>query len=162
MQVIHERCCGLDVHHKTVVACVLIAAPDGAVQRRVRTCGTMAADLLALSDWLDGHGVTQIALESTGVYWRTVYNVLEDESRTITLVNPQHMKAVPGRKTDVQDSAWLADLLRHGLVKPRFIPPAPIHDLPGAPWADDALPQDAGARAHPGGEPAAQTAGGGE
>ncbi len=129
MQVIHARCCGLDVHHKTVVACVLITAPDGAVQRRVQTFGTMTADLLALSDWLDGHGVTEIALESTGVYWRPVYNILEGEARAITLVNPQHMKAVPGRKTDVKDSEWLADLLRHGLVKPSFIPPAPIRDL---------------------------------
>ena len=108
MQVIHERCCALDVHHKTVVACVLITAPDGAVRRRVQTFGTMTADLLALSDWLDGQGVTQIAMESTGVYWRPVYNVLEDDSRAITLVNPQHMKAVPGRKTDVK--------LRHEVV----------------------------------------------
>ncbi len=108
MQVIHERCCGRDVHHQTVVAGVLITAPDGAVQRRVRTFGTMTADLLALSDWLDGYGATQIAMESTGVYWRPVDNILEDGSRAITLVNPQHMQAVPGRKTDVQDSEWLA------------------------------------------------------
>ena len=94
MQVIHARCCGLDVHQKTVGACVLLTAPDGAVQRRVRTFGTMTADLLALSDWLDGHGVTPIALESTGVYWRPVYHILEGEARAITLVNPQHMKGV--------------------------------------------------------------------
>jgi len=108
MPVIHARCCGRDVHHKTVVACVLITAPDGVVQRRVQTFGTMTADLLALRDWLDGHGVTPIALESTGVYWRPVYNILAGETRAITLVNPQHLQAVPGRKTDVQDSAWLA------------------------------------------------------
>lgn len=95
----------------------------------MQTFGTMTADLLALSDWLDGYGVTEIAMESTGVYWRPVYNILEGEARAITLVNPQHMKAVPGRKTDVKDSEWLADLLRHGLVKPSFIPPAPIRDL---------------------------------
>ncbi len=129
MQVIHQRCCGLDIHKKTVVACVLITAPDGAVQRWLRTFGTMTADLLALRDWLDGHGVTQVAMESTGVYWRPVYNVLEDEARAITLVNPQHIKAVPGRKTDVKDSEWLADLLRHGLLKASFIPPAPIREL---------------------------------
>ncbi len=129
MEIIHERCCGLDVHQKTVVACVLVTAADGAVQRRVRSFGTMTADLLALSDWLDGLAVTQIAIESTGVYWRPVFNILEQEGRTITLVNPQHMRAVPGRKTDVKDSEWLADLLRHGLLTASFIPPAPIHGL---------------------------------
>ncbi len=129
MPVIHGRCCGLDVHHKTVVACVLIAAPDGAVQRRVRTFGTMTADLLALGDWLGRHGVTHIALESTGVYWRPVYNLLEEEERTILLANPQHMRAVLGRTTDVKDAEWLADLLRHGLLKASFIPPAPIRAL---------------------------------
>jgi transposase len=129
MRVVHERCCGLDVHKKTVVACVLITQPDSTVQRQVRTFSTMTGDLLALADWLDEQGVTQVVLESTGVYWRPVFNVLEDDERTITLVNPQHMKAVPGRKTDVKDSEWLADLLRHGLVQPSFIPPAPIREL---------------------------------
>ena len=129
MQVVHERCCGLDVHKKSVVACVLLTQADGSVQRRVRTFGAMTADLLALSDWLAGLGIEQIALESTGVYWKPVFNLLEGEGRTIVLVNPQHLKAVPGRKTDVHDSEWLADLLRHGLVKPSFIPPAPIREL---------------------------------
>jgi transposase len=129
MEVVHERCCGLDVHKKTVVACVLVTQPGGAVQRRVRTFGTMTADLLALSDWLAELGVTQIAMESAGVYWHPVFNLLEDEARTVTLVNPQHMKAVPGRKTDVKDAEWLADLLRHGLLKASFIPPAPIREL---------------------------------
>ena len=129
MQVLHERCCGLDVHKKTVVACALLTQADGSVLRRVRTFGTMTADLLALSDWLAGLEVAQIALESTGVYWKPVFNVLEGDGRTIVLVNPQHMKAVPGRKTDVKDSAWLADLLRHGLVRGSFIPPAPIREL---------------------------------
>ncbi len=129
MQVVHARCCGLDVHKKSVVACVLLTEPDGSVRRQVRTFGTMTADLLALDDWLTGHGVTQIAMESTGVYWRPVFNLLEDEERTITLVNAQHLKAVPGHKTDVKDSEWLADLLRHGLVKASFIPPAPIREL---------------------------------
>jgi transposase len=128
MQVVHERCCGLDVHQKTVVACVLLSQADGSVRRQTRTFGTMTADLLALADWLAVHGVTAVALESTGVYWKPVFNLLE-EGRTIILVNPQHIKALPGRKTDVKDSEWLADLLRHGLVQPSFIPPAPVRDL---------------------------------
>lgn len=123
MQVVYERCCGLDVHQKTVVACVLLTASDGAVRREVRTFGTMTADLLALNDWLNGLGVEQVAMESTGVYWRPVFNLLEAD-HPIILVNAQHIKAVPGRKTDVKDSEWLADLLRHGLLKASFIPPA--------------------------------------
>jgi transposase len=129
MQVVHERCCGLDVPKKSVVAGVLLTQPDGAVERRGRTFGTMTGDLLALGDWLTQLRVSQVALESTGVYWRPVYNLLEDEGRTLLLVNPQHMKAVPGRKTDVRDSEWLADLLRHGLLQASFIPPAPIRAL---------------------------------
>jgi len=118
----------LDVHKKSVVACVLLSQADGSVQRQTRTFGTMTADLLALADWLTVLGVTAVALESTGVYWKPVFNLLE-EGRTIILVNPQHIKALPGRKTDVKDSEWLADLLRHGLVQPSFIPPAPVRDL---------------------------------
>ena len=134
MQVAHPRCCGSDVHKRSVVACVLLTAPDGTVRRRVSTAGTMTADLLALHDWLARGGVTHLAMESTGVYWRPVYNLLE-EGRTIPLVNPHHMKAVPGRKTDVQDAEWIADLLRHGLLRGSLIPPAPMRALPGAPWA---------------------------
>lgn len=111
------------------MACALLTQADGSVLRRVRTFGTMTADLLALSDWLAGLEVAQIALESTGVYWKPVFNVVEGDGRTIVRVNPQHMKAVPGRKTDVKDSEWLADLLRHGLVRGSFIPPAPIREL---------------------------------
>jgi len=129
VELVHARCCGLDVHKKSVVACVLITTAAGEVQRRVRTFGTMTADLLALDDWLTSLDVTQIAMESTGVYWRPVFTLLEADERTITLVNAQHLKAVPGRKTDVKDSEWLADLLRHGLVKASFIPPAPIRAL---------------------------------
>jgi transposase len=128
MQVLHERCCGSDVHKESVVACVLIARPAGTVQRGAATFGTMTADLLALHDWLAGLGVTHIAMGSTGIYWRPVFNLLEGEGRTSLLVNPQHMRAVPGRKTDVKDSEWLADLLRHGLLRASFIPPAPIRD----------------------------------
>jgi transposase len=126
MEIVHPRCCGLDVHKKTVVACVLLTQVDGSVDRHVRTFNTMTADLLALSDWLSSLRVGHVALESTGVYWRPVFNVLEDEERTLLLVNPQHMRAVPGKKTDVRDSEWLADLLRHGLLRASFIPPAPI------------------------------------
>jgi transposase len=129
MQVVYPRCCGLDVHQKTVVACVLLTHPDGTVERHGCTFGTMTVDLLALHDWLERLGVTHLALESTGVYWRPVFNLLEAEGRTLLLVNPQHLKAVPGRKTDVRDAEWLADLLRHGLLRPSFIPPAPIRDL---------------------------------
>jgi transposase len=128
MQVLYPRCCGLDIHQKTVVACVLLTDPDGTSQRFVRTVGTMTADLLALGDWLEFHAVTHVARESTGVLWRPVFNVLE-AGRTLLLVNAQHIKAVPGRKTDVKDSEWLADLLRHGLLRPSFIPPPPIRVL---------------------------------
>ena len=129
MQVVYARCCGLDVHKKTVVACVLITPPDGTGQQRVRTFATMTPDLLALRDWLRGWGVTHVAMESTGVYWQPVFNILEGEVRTLLLVNAQRLKTVPGRKTDVRDAAWLADLLRHGLRSPSFIPPAPIRAL---------------------------------
>jgi transposase len=128
MQVIYERCAGIDVHKRTVVVCVLVTAPDGSVQREVQTFGTMTADLLALSDWLGARAVRHVAMESTGVFWKPVYNLLE-EGRTILLVNPQHLQAVPGRKTDVRDSEWLADLLRHGLLTASFIPPQPVRDL---------------------------------
>jgi transposase len=117
MEIVHTRCCGLDVHKKTVVACVRISQADGLIERQVRTFKTMTADLLALADWLSSLNVTDVALESTGVYWRPVYNVLEDDQRTLLLVNPQHMRAVPGKKTDVKDAEWLADLLRHGLLR---------------------------------------------
>jgi transposase len=117
-----------DVHKKSVTACVLVTEQDGTVCKQVRTFPTMLADLLALSDWLRGFGVTEVAMESTGIYWRQVYNVLEADC-TILLVNAQHIRNVPGRKTDVKDSEWLADLLRHGLLKGSFIPPAPIREL---------------------------------
>jgi transposase len=129
MEIVQARCCGLDVHKKSVVACVLTSQPDGLIERQVRTFKTMTADLLELADWLNSLGVTHVALESTGVYWRPVFNILEDEERTLLLVNPQHMRAVPGKKTDVRDSEWLADLLRHGLLRASFIPPAPIRAI---------------------------------
>src|SRR4051794_16644085 len=96
MDVMHGRSCGLDVHKKSVVACVLVTDKDGSVERHTRTFGTMTADLQKLAEWLDGFEVTHVAMESTGVYWRPVFNLLEDERRTLLLVNPQHMRAVPG------------------------------------------------------------------
>ena len=128
MRVVYERCCGLDVHKKTVVACVLISETSGETQRHIRTFSTMTAGLLALADWLESMQVPVVAMESTGVYWRPVFHLIE-EGRTIILVNAQHMKAVPGRKTDVKDAEWLADLLRHGLLTASFIPPAPIREI---------------------------------
>jgi hypothetical protein len=107
MQVVHERCCGLDVHKKIVVACVLMTQLDGVVQREVRTFKTTTADLLALSDWLSSLGVTHVALESTDVFWRPVFNILEDNKRTLLLVNPQHMRAVlAGRPMFATASGW--------------------------------------------------------
>jgi transposase len=128
MHVLYPRCCGLDIHKKTIVACVLLTDPDGTAHRFVRTFGTMTADLLALGDWLSFHAVTHVAMESTGVLWRPVFNLLE-EGWTLILVNAQHLQAVPGRKTDVKDSEWLAELLRHGLLRPSFVPPPPIRVL---------------------------------
>jgi transposase len=128
MQVLYERCVGLDVHKKTVVACVMLTAPTGEVQKQIRTFATTTQSLLGLADWLTSHQVTHVAMESTGVYWRPVFNILE-AAFEVVLVNAQHMKAVPGRKTDVKDSEWLADLLRHGLLQASFIPPQPIRDL---------------------------------
>jgi len=116
MQVIYPRCCGLDVHAKTVVACLCIEG-----KKQIRTFSTMTEDLLQLSDWLLMAGCTQVAIESTGVYWRPVFNLLEANLEFL-LVNAQHIKAVPGRKTDVRDCEWICDLLRHGLLKASFIP----------------------------------------
>jgi transposase len=129
MQVVYRRCAGLDVHKQTVVACILTSLANGTATQEVRTFGTMTRDLEALRAWLRAAQVEQVALESTGVFWWPVYNVLEEAGVPVTLVNPQHTKQVPGRKTDVGDAAWLADLLRHGLVRASFIPPAEIRAL---------------------------------
>jgi len=117
MEVVHDRCCGLDVHKKTVVACVV--TPEG---RQTRTFGTMTDDLETLAAWLEERGVTHVAMESTGVFWKPVYNVLETSELELLVVNAQHMKAVPGRKTDVKDAEWIADLLRHGLLRASYVP----------------------------------------
>lgn len=116
MEVIYERCCGLDIHKKSMTACVLVPG-----RKEIRSFGTMTEDVLHLSDWLIERGVTHVAMESTGVYWKPIWNLLEG-SFELLLVNAQHIKAVPGRKTDVRDSEWIADLLRHGLLKGSFVP----------------------------------------
>jgi transposase len=128
MDIIYERCCGLDIHKRSVVACLIVPGPEGTPQKEIRTFGTMTDDLLALADWLGGHDVTHVAMESTGVYWQPIYNVLEDQF-TLLLVNARHVKAVPGRKTDVRDCEWLADLLRHGLLQASFVPDRPQREL---------------------------------
>jgi len=128
MDIIHTHCAGLDVHKKTVVASRLTRDAQGQRQSATRTFGTMTADLLALSDWLQAGGVTHVAMESTGEYWKPVYNILETNFQLL-LVNAQHVKAVPGRKTDVKDAQWLAELLEHGLLRASFVPPAPQRAL---------------------------------
>ena len=128
MEQLIERCCGLDVHRDTVAACVRVPGPSGRRAQTVQTFGTTAANLLALRDWLEAQGVTHVAMESTGVYWRPVYYVLE-EGFTCLLVNAAHLKHVLGRKTDVQDCAWIAQVLEHGLLRGSFVPPAPIREL---------------------------------
>jgi transposase len=121
MEITYPRCSGLDVHKRSVTACRLLPGPGLEPVKEVRTFATMTADLLALADWLAEAGVTHVAMESTGVYWQPVWNLLEERFRLL-LVNPAHMKAVPGRKTDVADAEWLADLLRHGLLAPSLVP----------------------------------------
>jgi transposase len=117
MQIIYTYCCGLDVHKQTVVACLI--TPNG---KEVRTFGTMTASLLEMADWLIVNNCQAVAMESTGVYWKPIYNVLEAIGMEILVVNAQHIKNVPGRKTDVKDSEWIADLLQHGLLRGSYIP----------------------------------------
>ena len=131
MQVLYPCCWGLDVHKKFVVACLITTTAEGQVHKETRTFSTMTQDLLALLDWLHATGCTHIAMESTGSYWRPVYNLLEGQF-TLLVGNAQPMKTVPGRKTEVKDAEWIADLLRHGLSRGSFIPaPAPreLRDL---------------------------------
>jgi transposase len=128
MEVVHRRCCGLDVHKKTVVACLLVTEDTGAVRSEVRTFGTMTAHLEALAAWLQAAGCTHVAMESTGVYWKPIWNVLEGQFELL-LVNAQHIKAVPGRKTDVRDCQWIAELLRHGLLRGSVVPPRAQREL---------------------------------
>jgi transposase len=128
MEVTYTHCAGLDVHKKTVVACAIVPGPQGQPQPVIRTFGTMTAELLALGDWLHSLDVKAAAMESTGEFWKPVYNLLEGQFELL-VVNAQHIKNVPGRKTDVKDAEWIADLLRHGLLRGSFIPPLPQRDL---------------------------------
>jgi transposase len=127
MDVMYPRCAGLDVHKQTVVACVRIAGDDRPLQE-VRTFETTTSGLLALADWLESFGVEHVAMEATGVYWKPVWHVLEGHFELI-LANAAHVKNVPGRKTDVNDAMWLADLLAHGLIRASFVPPAAVQEL---------------------------------
>ena len=128
MQTMVERGCGLDVHQATVVACLLIVQKDGRVQKQMRTFGTTTRELLSLREWLLAEGCTHVAMESTGVYWKPVYAILEGGLQ-IVVANAQQVKKVPGRKTDVKDAEWIADLLCHGLLRSSFVPPKPIREL---------------------------------
>jgi transposase len=127
MEVIYPRCAGLDVHKQTVVACARVAG-DGPLVQEVRTFDTTTSGLLALADWLGSFGVGQVVMEATGVYWKPVWHVLEGQFELV-LANAAHVKNVPGRKTDVSDAMWLADLLAHGLIRASFVPPMPVQEL---------------------------------
>src|SRR5215475_5632033 len=128
MELLHTRCAGLDVHQATVVATVRVPDDAGGRRRVTETFGTMTPDLLVLREWLQAYGVTHVALESTGVYWKPVYYMLED-AFTLLLINMLTLKHVPGRKTDVKDSEWLAQLLECGLLRSSFVPPPSIREL---------------------------------
>ena len=123
MQVIYQRWCGIDVHKKMLVACLLLGTAQG-VDKEIQTFSTMLPDLFRLRDWLKAQGCQAVAMESTGVYWKPIWNVLEGELELL-LCNAQHIKAVPGRKTDVKDAEWIADLFQHGLLRASFVPPRP-------------------------------------
>jgi len=131
MNILYTHCAGLDVHKKNVVACRIYRDENGKRRMQVRTFSTMTAGLLELADWLQEVGVTHVAMESTGEYWRPVYNILEGlfEPSHLLLVNARHIKNVPGRKTDVNDATWIAELLEHGLLRPSFVPPIEQRDL---------------------------------
>jgi transposase len=130
MDVLHRRCAGLDVHKETVVACVRLVA-DGEVSRSVRTFATTTAGLVELGAWLGASGCTHVAMEATGVYWKPVWQVLADDPFELVLANAAHVKNVPGRKTDVNDATWLAELLAHGLIRASFVPEPAVEELRG-------------------------------
>jgi len=123
MQIVYERCAGLDVHKKSVMACLITPAANGERRKERQTFSTMTSDLVRLREWLTERQCSQVAMESTGVFWRPIFNILEGHVE-VMVVNAQHIKAVPGRKTDLKDAEWIADLLQHGLLRPSFIPPA--------------------------------------
>jgi transposase len=128
MDTVHPCCAGFDVHKDTIVVCVRRASSGGQVQQEVRTFRTHTSGLLELADWLTDAGVTHAAMESTGLYWKPVWNVLEGVVELL-LVNAEHIKQVPGRKTDVKDSQWIAELLQYGLLKASFVPERPVREL---------------------------------
>lgn len=128
MQVIYPCCCGLDVHKKLIVACLVRTTAAGERRKETRSFTTMTNAILALGEWLTSAGCTHVAMESTGVFWQPIWNLLEGQF-AVLLVNAQHIKAVPGRKTDVKDAEWIADLLQHGLLRPSFVPPHPQRQL---------------------------------
>ena len=128
MEVLYRRCCGLDVHKETVVACLRVVS-GGEVVREVRTFETTTASLMALSEWLAENGCTHVAMEATGVYWKPVWHILDDGDFQLILANAAHVKNVPGRKTDVNDATWLADLLAHGLIRASFVPDTQTQEL---------------------------------
>jgi transposase len=128
MEAIIQRCCGIDVHKKSITVCLTTGQPHEEPTETVKTFSTMTRDLLACRDWLVSEGCTHVAMESTGVYWKPVFNILED-SMEVILANARNVKNVPGRKTDVNDCRWIAKLLRHGLIERSFIPPKPIREL---------------------------------
>jgi len=128
MEVLYQRCCGLDVHKESVVACLRIVS-GGEVVREVRTFETTTASLMALSEWLAENGCTHVAMEATGVYWKPVWHILDDGDFQLILANAAHVKNVPGRKTDVNDATWLADLLAHGLIRASFVPDTQTQEL---------------------------------
>jgi transposase len=128
MENIFLRCAGLDVHKASVEACVRRMEPSGRLQQQTRHWGTMTRDILMLADWMAAQGVTHVAMESTGVYWKPIYNILEGRF-TVLLVNARHLKQVPGRKSDIRDCQWIAQLLQHGLLKGSFVPPRPQREL---------------------------------
>jgi len=128
MEPIYTSCCGLDVHKRSIQACIRRLGPDGRIHQETRSFGTMTRDILEMADWLAVAGVTHVTMESTGVYWKPIYNLLEGRF-TLLLVNARHVNHVPGRKTDVKDCQWLAQLLQCGLLKGSFIPPRPQREL---------------------------------
>ena len=125
---IRKCCCGLDVHKRVIFACLLVVQDNGVIVKTKRRFSTMTKDLLKLRDWLEDNNCTDVVMESTGVYWKPVYNILEDMA-TITLANARHVKNLPGRKTDVTDSEWLAQMHLCGLVRASYIPPRPVREL---------------------------------
>ena len=128
MELLHRRCCGLDVHKETVVACLRLVS-DGKVTTEVRTFQTTTADLLRLSEWLAANDCTHVAMEATGVYWKPVWHILDDGEFELVLANAAHVKNVPGRKTDVNDAMWLAELLAHGLIRASFVPDTQTQEM---------------------------------